>query len=463
MMRRATTRNSLVQRTGLGRAACAAFSLALAVASLDAQIPLSAYPARRAAAIARAGSDVVIVPARASFMFDDQMGFVQASDFQYLTGLDEVVGAVLVLDGATSSSTLFVAPRNPLLTRGVIVPGADSPRTLQLSDVQGIDALEPWLRERFARGGVTAYVAPTDARAAVAAPLPIAASVTRWQAWLMSLGASRVTSAVTILRPLRAVKDASELEILRRVGRTSADAFLAGLRALAPGKQQHDTELVVVNACRAAGARGVSFWPWTMSGPNAEFTSLWNSFVAYDHVDREMKAGEVVRVDIGCQVDHYMGDVGRTAPVSGTFTNGQREAWDVFIAGYRAGLTTIKDGVTPGAVFDRALAEVRRLAPTLTTPQGKRAAEAILGPKGAEPWQLHGVGLDDAEGLPDVLHTGMVVAYELMFIADGDGFYLEDMIAVKKDGYEMITPGLPYTSREIETAMAKRSSQTGRF
>ena len=45
-----------------------------------------------------------------------------------------------------------------------------------------------------------------------------------------------------------------------------------------------------------------------------------------------MKAGEVVRVDVGCQVDHYMGDVGRTAPVSGTFTAGQREAWDLFIA-----------------------------------------------------------------------------------------------------------------------------------
>ena len=38
-------------------------------------------------------------------------------------------------------------------------------------------------------------------------------------------------------------------------------------------------------------------WPWTRRGPNAEFTSLWDSFLAYDHVDRQMKAGEVVRVD----------------------------------------------------------------------------------------------------------------------------------------------------------------------
>ena len=267
---------------------------------------------------------------------------------------------------------------------------------------------------------------------------------------------------MSVLRPLRDMKDADELAILRRVGRTSGKAFLAGLRALAPGKWQHETELAVVNACRAAGARSVSFWPWTMSGPNAEFTSLWNSFVAYDHVDREMQAGEVVRVDVGCQLDHYMGDVGRTAPVSGAFTDGQREAWDLSIAGYRAGLTKLEDNVSAKTVYDAALGEVRRLAPSLTTAEGRRAADVLLGPKGTEPWELHGVGLDDAEGLPEVLRAGMVVAYELMFAVDGDGFYLEDMIAVTRDGHEMLTPGLPYTAREIEAAMAKGVSQRGK-
>jgi Xaa-Pro aminopeptidase len=436
-----------------------AIALTATALPLDAQMPASAYPTRRAAAMSRLGSDLLIAPARASFLADDQLGFVQAADFQYLTGLDELVGAVLVLDGTGSTSTLFVAKPNPLLTRGLIEPGAQSARRLLLSDVQPVDALESWLRQRFARAATTAYIAPTDARGAVTAPTPIADSVARWRAWLTSLGAANVTSAVSVLRPLRDIKDASELAVLRRVGRTSGDALLAGLRALAPGRWQHDTELAVVNACRASGARGVSFWPWTMSGPNAMFTSLWNSFVSYDHVDRQMKAGEVVRVDVGCQADHYMGDVGRTAPVSGTFTDGQREAWDLFIAGYRAGLTRITDGGRATTVYDEVLAEVRRQVPSLKTAQGRHAAETLLSPKGTEAWELHGVGLDDAEGLPAVLRTGMVVAYELMFIVDNDGFYLEDMIAVNKDGYEIVTPGLPYTAREIEAVMANRVPQ----
>jgi Xaa-Pro aminopeptidase len=437
-------------------------AVALVATTTAAQIPASAYPARRAAALSAIRGDLLIVPARASFLADDQLGFVQAADFQYLTGLGELLGAVLVLDGSTSASTLFVQPRNPLLTRGDIAPDVESARRLELSGILPVDRLESWLRQRFVRVPSTVYVAPTDARGPVAAPLPMAGSVARWQAWLASLGAARVKPAIDVLRPLREIKDASEIAVLRQVGRTSGEAFLAGLRALAPQKWQHETELAVVNACRAAGARGVSFWPWTMSGPNADFHSLWNSFLSYDHVDRQMRAGEVVRVDVGCQVDHYMGDVGRTAPVSGHFTEGQREAWDLFIAGYRAGLSTIKDQVSAKAVYDAALAEVRRRAPALTTLEGKHAADTLLGPQGTEAWQLHGVGLDDAEGLPEVLRAGMAVAYELMFTVDGDGFYLEDMIVVTSSGYEVVTAGLPYTANEIETAMSTGATRRGR-
>src|SRR5439155_2719353 len=108
---------------GVRRAIVALLAVTLGTTTARAQIPASAYPARRTQAMARIGGDVLIVPARGSFLADDQLGFVQAADFQYLTGLEELVGAVLVLDGATSTAMLFVAPRNPLLTRGVVGSG----------------------------------------------------------------------------------------------------------------------------------------------------------------------------------------------------------------------------------------------------------------------------------------------------------------------------------------------------
>ena len=49
----------------------------------------------------------------------------------------------------------------------------------------------------------------------------------------------------------------------------------------------------------------------------------------------------------------------------------------------------------------------------------------------------------------------MVVAFEPMFTVRSFGFYLEDLLLITERGYELLTPGLPYTAREIEEAMRR--------
>jgi Xaa-Pro aminopeptidase len=105
------------------------------------------------------------------------------------------------------------------------------------------------------------------------------------------------------------------------------------------------------------------------------------------------------------------------------------------------------------AVWEGARAKIRALQPTLKTTLGKRAAEEMLSSRGIEAWQFHGVGLDDAEGAPETLKAGMVMAYEIMFALDNDSFYLEDMILVQPSGVRVLTSGLPYTASEVERAM----------
>ena len=422
-------------------------SVVTVVVALGLLAPAASFPARRAAVLGQLGSRLLIVPSQSSFKDDDQAGFQQATDFFYLTGLGDVVGSVLILDGASRSATLFLPHPNPAITR-------PAPPTPGFDQVLPVDSLDFWMRRRFpAASGV--LVSPNDARGQVKTPAPMAGTVARWEQYLRNLGWSReVGSGLEVTRPLREIKDADEIATLSRVGAMSGTAMLAGIRALKPGIRQRQAEAKVILSCLEAGGRH-SFWPWTMSGPHAVFTDLFNSFVDYEGHDRVMTAGEVVRVDVGCQTGHYMGDVGRTAPVSGRFSPGQREAWNLFIAGYRAGLTALKDGAKTTDVYQAALAKVRATAPSLKTAEGKKAAEILLGPNGTDAWEIHGVGLDDAEGMPAVLKAGMTVAYELMFMVDGDGFYLEDMILIEPNGYRLLTPGLPYTAAEIEGTMAR--------
>lgn len=418
-----------------------------------APVPADQYQHRRAAAMARLERRILIVPSQAAFKSDDQAGFQQTTDFQYLTGLGDLVGAVLVFDGQTKRTLLFVPGPNPAITRPR--PGPESAAALGLDAVVSIDSLASWLSLRLGTASAV-LVAASDNRGTVRTPPPMAGGVSRWSQWLATLGwKGPVEPALPLLRPLREIKDAGEIAVLERVGKMSGEAMLAGMRALKPGSRQRIAEAAVVNSCLRSGGRH-SFWPWTMSGPHAVFTDLFNSFVDSDNHDRVMLAGEVVRVDVGCQVDHYQGDVGRTAPVSGRFTAGQRESWDLFIAGYRAGLAGLKDGGKTADVYRLNLDRIRALASKLTTPMGRKTAEILLGPGGTGAWEIHGVGLDDAEGMPEVLKAGMTVAYELMFMVDGIGFYLEDMILIESNGHRLLTPGLPYTAAEVEAAMRGR-------
>lgn len=194
-----------------------------------------------------------------------------------------------------------------------------------------------------------------------------------------------------------------------------------------------------------------------MAGPNAVIPETLASFGDYHHLDRSLQSGELIRLDVGCDLMHYRGDVGRTAPVSGRFSAGQREAWGLLIAAYQAGLSRMRDGVSSGEVITASLERVRELKDGIRTSIGRAAVTKLLADGGKESWQLHGVGLESAENgaRPAILRAGMVLAFEVEVIVDDQAFYLEDMVLVRGDGSDILTSGLPYTADEIERAMKR--------
>jgi Xaa-Pro aminopeptidase len=280
--------------------------------------------------------------------------------------------------------------------------------------------------------------------------------------WVHAIGLrwpeADIESAATAIREMRMIKDSSEVAALRLAGRASAAAFRAGLQAIGPDVSQRTAEGAVIARCLSAGGDGIAFWPWVMSGANGIFPTPFTSFGDYRHLNRRMQSGELVRVDIGCEADYYQGDVGRTAPVSGVFSAGQREAWNLLVAAYQAGLAVIKDGVAWSDVEAAARAEVSSISDdpdrAPTTDLGKQAAALLMSDDGVE-WHQHGIGLWASEPAVSVLRAGMVIAFEPMMAVDGQGYYLEDMLLITATGYEVLTPGLPYTAAEIEAVMSE--------
>jgi Xaa-Pro aminopeptidase len=418
---------------------------------------------RRQEAMRRLPDGILFVAARSYGFGSPQVrtaAFLQDPDFYYFTGIETSPGAVLAIDGAAKQSLLFAPARLPgpanRIPAAKIAPGEASAARLGLDRVLDRQELGAFLaRRREQAPEVFLYARGLSGAGGSALDAALDDPEGSWKDELARLwSAGRLRPADAMLGEMRAIKDASEIEALRRVGSASARALAAGMAALRPGRSQRDAEAAVVSACLAAGAEGPSFWPWVMTGPASAFPAPFASLLDYRHLDRTMRAGEVARVDVGCDALHYQGDVGRTAPVSGTFDDGQRETWELLVAAYRSGLERLRDGARRDDVFAASLAEVRRRRPALATPLGMKAAEILLGEGGLKWWGIHGVGLEDAEGSPEILRAGMVVAFEPIFSVDGQGFYLEDMVLVKEGGHEILTPGLPYTAEEIERAVA---------
>jgi Xaa-Pro aminopeptidase len=391
---------------------------------------------------------------------DTEDGFRQDPIFYYLTGLENTFNAVLAIDGQSGESWLFLPPSTPfpfplMGLKPEVVPGSDAAKQLGIEHVADWSELQDFLAKRaasptrlyFAPGVSSGLDLPENLTGQKTPDLPL------WAQWIHQKWPSfELVNAYRKTYDLLSVQDATEILSVRAAAKATVTAVLAGMRATAPDKSQRSVEAAVENACWNAGAHGSSFWPWAMSGENAVFPQPFAASARYDHLNSIMRAGDLVRLDVGCEWNHYQGDLGRTIPVSGRFTDEQRETWNIFVAAYHAGSKALREGVTVDQVFDAWRAELVSHKSSAKSPLAQHAIEQWSKRENVPFWQVHTLNL--IAGHPQgPLRANTTIALEPIASVDGQAFYLEDMFLITKDGAELLTPGVPYQAEEIEAAM----------
>jgi Xaa-Pro aminopeptidase len=180
--------------------------------------------------------------------------------------------------------------------------------------------------------------------------------------------------------------------------------------------------------------------------------------------------GQLVLLDGGAEVDLYSGDVTRTYPSGGRFSDRQLELYQVVLGAHRAAISRVRPGATVAQVHEAALAELTQGLVGLGVLRGK--VEDLLAEKAFEahfPHQTsHWLGLDvhdvgdyALKGESRPLQPGMVLTVEpgLYFAPNphlphhpysGMGIRIEDDLLVTEDGAENLTGTLPVTPEEIE-------------
>jgi Xaa-Pro aminopeptidase len=145
------------------------------------------------------------------------------------------------------------------------------------------------------------------------------------------------------LDEMRLFKDAHEISVMKRAAQISAQAHVramqrsaAMLRAGQEVREYHlDAELL--HEFRQQGSQYPAYGSIVAAGANA-------CVLHYRADVGAVRAGELVLIDAGCELDGYASDISRTIPANGRFTSAQRTLYDLVLASQDAAIAATRAG-----------------------------------------------------------------------------------------------------------------------
>ena len=375
--------------------------------------------------------------------------FRQLDDFWYFTGL-EVPSSMLVLDADRARAILFMPARDARFEnpgRPNDFPGRPLIGDYQLRSIAGIEEyrdateLEAYLQERVGQGATLRVNAGSSGPVPVA-EVPLIGALD--PIWTLILRLTRdypgagLANAYDDVARIRMIKSPAEIRRMRIAAQATAAAIRSAAGTIRAGTDERTVQGAFESACRSFGSQVIPFTPIVKSGPNSLWP--WRLLAAhYDRRNRPMESDELVILDVGCEVDGYVSDVGRTFPVGGTFTDVQREKLMVSTAAADAIIAAVRPGVT--------LLELTQVAYDAIPDDEEQYMQtpSFFG---------HHIGMSagDPALLDEPLAPGMVFTVEPWYYNHdlGISVFVEDVVLVTEDGAEVLTAGLGRTPEELE-------------
>jgi Xaa-Pro aminopeptidase len=267
-----------------------------------------------------------------------------------------------------------------------------------------------------------------------------------------------------ILDELRLIKDDRELSALRAACHVTAHGHRAGASRIQSGVGEWVIEAAINGAFRESGATRPGFDTIVGGGQNG---------CVLHYVSNDMRIPEdgLVLVDAGAEVAHYHGDITRTYPASGRFTDVQRDVYELVDAAKLAGVEASTPGNTIMGVHAAATAVL--VAGLVDLGVLKGAPETLIETGAHKPFfphqTSHWLGLDvhdpgdyQRAGKARELVPGMVFTVEpgLYFRPElcsghasrfaGIGVRIEDDVAITPNGCEVLTADIPTAADEVQ-------------
>ncbi|MDZ4182337.1 MAG: aminopeptidase P family protein [Candidatus Cloacimonadaceae bacterium] len=242
--------------------------------------------------------------------------------------------------------------------------------------------------------------------------------------------------------PLRKIKDDWELLQLQKAIDITGKGILDVMESAKAQMMEYELEAMLFYRMQRSGVQNWGFAPIIAAGVNA-------ATLHYGKNECMIQSGDLVLMDVGASYNNYSADITRCFPISGTFSDRQKQIYQCVLDVQKEIISMIK----PGVLLSTLNITTRDLLAEKMIEIGLIENADQIGT-----YYMHGVshflGMDthDLGGREAVLEAGNVITVEpgIYIPEEKLGVRIEDDVLVTAAGYCVLSQNIPKEIDEIE-------------
>jgi len=259
-----------------------------------------------------------------------------------------------------------------------------------------------------------------------------------------------------ILKDLRAIKSALEVEVLQKAIDITDSTFRRLLKFIKPGVMEYEIEAEIFHSFYSQRATGPGYGSIIASGDRART-------LHYVENSRECKDGELILMDFGAEYGYYNADLTRTVPVSGKFGRRQKTVYNACLHLHLYAASILKPGISIVDYTEKVGDEATVVFQKIGLLRKSDIKNEDPDNRAYRKYLYHGIshhlGIDvhDLGTKTEPIKAGMVFTVEPGIYIEEEqmGVRIENNFWITKSGNKDLMKNIPITIEDIEALMKR--------
>ena len=270
---------------------------------------------------------------------DGTMPFKQDSDMMWISGVDQEESRLIIFPGASKSEhneILFLKETSELIAiwEGAKLTKEEAYKVSGIKTVYWIDQFETVFEKLMQEAEIIYLNSNEHARATI----NVETRTARFNKWCQAKYSShQYEKAAPLMHGLRAVKHPLEIDLMQHACNITEKGFRRVLDFVKPGVMEYEIEAEYMHEFLRNRSKGFAYEPIIASGLNA-------CVLHYIENNQECKAGDVILMDVGAEYGNYTSDMTRCIPVSGRFTDRQKDVYNAVLKVMKSATNMLRSG-----------------------------------------------------------------------------------------------------------------------